>query len=105
VGLVRAKLPKLRTLVWNGPLGAFETSPFDAATVSLAHAVAEATKAGKLRSVAGGGDTVAALKHAGVINDISYVSTAGGAFLEWLEGKVLPGILALQSLDGVILPA
>jgi phosphoglycerate kinase len=95
----------LRTLVWNGPLGAFETSPFDAATVALAHAVAEATQAGKLRSVAGGGDTVAALKHAGVVDQISYVSTAGGAFLEWLEGKILPGILALQSLDGVILPA
>jgi phosphoglycerate kinase len=105
VALLIAKLPGLRTLVWNGPLGAFETSPFDKATVALAHAVAEATLAGKLRSVAGGGDTVAALKHAGVIDQISYVSTAGGAFLEWLEGKILPGILALQSLDGVILPA
>ena len=105
VALLCAKLPSLRTLVWNGPLGAFETSPFDAATVALAHAVAEATQAGKLRSVAGGGDTVAALKHAGVVDQISYVSTAGGAFLEWLEGKILPGILALQSLDGVILPA
>ena len=105
VDLLKAKLPSLRTLVWNGPLGAFETSPFDAATVALAHAVAEATRAGKLRSVAGGGDTVAALKHAGVVDEISYVSTAGGAFLEWLEGKMLPGILALQSLDGIILPA
>jgi phosphoglycerate kinase len=99
-----AVIPTLKTLVWNGPLGAFETPPFDAATVALAHAVAAATKAGHLRSVAGGGDTVSALKHAGVLDDISYVSTAGGAFLEWLEGKVLPGIRALQSLDGVIFP-
>jgi phosphoglycerate kinase len=67
--------------------------------------VAAATQAGQLRSVAGGGDTVAALKHAGVVDQISYVSTAGGAFLEWLEGKLLPGILALQSLDGVIIPS
>jgi len=105
VAALEARLLALRTLVWNGPLGAFETEPFDAATVSLAHAVAAATRAGHLRSVAGGGDTVAALKHAGVIDDISYVSTAGGAFLEWLEGKLLPGILALQSLDGVIIPS
>ena len=105
VALLEAKLPSLRTLVWNGPLGAFETAPFDAATVALAHAVAKATQAGKLRSVAGGGDTVAALKHAGVIDQISYVSTAGGAFLEWLEGKILPGIRALESLEGVIFPA
>jgi len=105
VELLKSKLPGLRTLVWNGPLGAFETPPFDAATVALAHAVAEATRAGKLRSVAGGGDTVAALKHAGVIDQMSYVSTAGGAFLEWLEGKLLPGILALQSLDGVVIPS
>jgi phosphoglycerate kinase len=105
VALLKAKLPGLRTLVWNGPLGAFETAPFDAATVALAHAVADATDAGHLRSVAGGGDTVAALKHAGVVDRISYVSTAGGAFLEWLEGKILPGILALQSLDGIVLPA
>jgi len=102
---LKARLPGLRTLVWNGPLGAFETEPFDAATVALAHAVAEATEAGHLRSVAGGGDTVAALKHAGVVDKMSYVSTAGGAFLEWLEGKLLPGILALQSLDGVIVPS
>jgi len=105
VAALTARLPELRTLVWNGPLGAFETPPFDAATAALAHAVAAATQAGHLRSVAGGGDTVAALKHAGVVNQISYVSTAGGAFLEWLEGKLLPGILALQSLDGVIIPA
>ena len=98
------RLPSLRTLVWNGPLGAFETPPFDAATVALAHAVAAATDAGTLRSVAGGGDTVSALKHAGVSAHISYISTAGGAFLEWMEGKLLPGIRALEALDGVILP-
>ena len=105
VALVVARLASVRTLVWNGPLGAFETPPFDAATVALAHAVADATDAGKLRSVAGGGDTVSALKHAGVVDRISYVSTAGGAFLEWLEGRMLPGIQALQSLEGVIFPA
>ncbi len=105
VAALVARLPSLRTLVWNGPLGAFETPPFDAATVTLAHAVAAATKAGKLRSVAGGGDTVAALKHAGVVDQMSYVSTAGGAFLEWLEGKILPGIRALENLEGVIFPA
>ena len=96
-----AHLPSLRTLVWNGPLGAFETPPFDAATVALARAVGEATQAGRLRSVAGGGDTVSALRHAGVLEQMSYVSTAGGAFLEWLEGKVLPGIAALE---GTIFP-
>jgi phosphoglycerate kinase len=95
-GLV-ARLPELRTLVWNGPLGAFETPPFDAATVALAQAVAAATRAGKLRSVAGGGDTVAALRHAGVMQDMSYVSSAGGAFLEWMEGKILPGVAALMA--------
>jgi phosphoglycerate kinase len=89
-------LPSLKTLVWNGPLGAFETPPFDAATTTLAKAVAEATAAGKLRSVAGGGDTVSALRHAGVIDKMSYVSSAGGAFLEWLEGKTLPGVAALE---------
>jgi phosphoglycerate kinase len=85
-----------RTLVWNGPLGAFELPPFDAATVALARAVAERTGAGALRSVAGGGDTVAALRHAGVTERFSYVSTAGGAFLEWMEGKTLPGVAALD---------
>ena len=84
-----------RTLVWNGPLGAFETPPFDAATTAFAHAVAGATAKGTLRSVAGGGDTVSALRHAGVLDQMSYVSTAGGAFLEWLEGKTLPGVAAL----------
>jgi phosphoglycerate kinase len=90
------QLPTLKTLVWNGPLGAFETPPFDAATVALAHAVAEATQKEGLRSVAGGGDTVSALRHAGVIDKLSYVSSAGGAFLEWLEGKTLPGVAALE---------
>jgi phosphoglycerate kinase len=104
VARLQAVLPSLKTLVWNGPLGAFETPPFAAGTVALAHAVAKATEAGGLRSVAGGGDTVAALKQAGVLEQMSYVSTAGGAFLEWLEGKVLPGIWALESLDGVIFP-
>ena len=85
-----------KTLVWNGPFGAFETAPFDAGTVAAARAVAEATRAGNLLSVAGGGDTVAALNHAGVADDFTYVSTAGGAFLEWLEGQELPGVAALQ---------
>ncbi|MDR3529435.1 MAG: phosphoglycerate kinase [Rhodopila sp.] len=90
------QLPTLKTLVWNGPVGAFETPPFDAATVALAHAVAAATQKAGLRSVAGGGDTVSALRHAGVIEQMSYVSSAGGAFLEWLEGKTLPGVAALE---------
>ena len=85
------------TLVWNGPLGAFEITPFDAATVAAAKYAAECTKAGKLTSVAGGGDTVSALNHAGVADDFTYVSTAGGAFLEWMEGKVLPGVAVLQA--------
>jgi phosphoglycerate kinase len=85
-----------RTLVWNGPMGAFEHAPFDKGTVVLAKAVAKLTGEGKLLSVAGGGDTVAALAHAGVEEKFSYVSTAGGAFLEWLEGKELPGVAALM---------
>ena len=85
-----------KTLIWNGPLGAFELSPFDAATMAAARKVAALTKAGKLISVAGGGDTVAALNKAGVASDFSYISTAGGAFLEWMEGKVLPGVAALK---------
>jgi len=91
------RLSTTRTLVWNGPFGAFETAPFDAGTVGAARAVAKRTKAGDLLSVAGGGDTVAALVHAGVENDFTYVSTAGGAFLEWLEGKELPGVQALTA--------
>ncbi|MBX9644196.1 MAG: phosphoglycerate kinase [Novosphingobium sp.] len=90
-------LKTCRTLVWNGPLGAFETEPFDAATVALAKSAAALTKEGALVSVAGGGDTVAALGHAGVAQDFSYISTAGGAFLEWMEGKDLPGVTALQA--------
>jgi phosphoglycerate kinase len=85
-----------RTLVWNGPLGAFETPPFDAATVALAKTAAALTKEGSLISVAGGGDTVAALNHAGVAQDFTFVSTAGGAFLEWMEGRTLPGVAALE---------
>jgi phosphoglycerate kinase len=88
-------LKTCRTLVWNGPLGAFETPPFDAATISLARTAAALTKEGSLVSVAGGGDTVAALNQAGVADDFTFVSTAGGAFLEWMEGKVLPGVAAL----------
>jgi phosphoglycerate kinase len=89
-------LTTTKTVVWNGPLGAFETAPFEKGTVAAARMVADATKAGKLLSVAGGGDTVSALNKAGVANDFSYVSTAGGAFLEWLEGLELPGVEALM---------
>jgi len=89
------RFARARTLVWNGPLGAFETPPFDAATVSAARAAADLSDAGRLLSVAGGGDTVAALNAAGVAERFGYVSTAGGAFLEWLEGKTLPGVAAL----------
>jgi phosphoglycerate kinase len=89
-------LKTCRTLVWNGPLGAFETPPFDAATVALAKTAAALTQDGSLVSVAGGGDTVAALNHAGVAQDFTFVSTAGGAFLEWMEGRVLPGVAILE---------
>jgi phosphoglycerate kinase len=89
-------LKTCRTLVWNGPLGAFETPPFDTATVSLARTAAALTREGSLASVAGGGDTVAALNQAGVADDFTFVSTAGGAFLEWMEGKDLPGVAALN---------
>ena len=88
-------MSRCKTLLWNGPLGAFEIDPFGDGTFALARAAAELTKAGKLISVAGGGDTVAALNAAGVTGDFSYVSTAGGAFLEWLEGRELPGVVAL----------
>jgi phosphoglycerate kinase len=90
-------LKTCRTLVWNGPLGAFELPPFDAATVALARTAAALTREGSLVSVAGGGDTVAALNHAGVADEFTYVSTAGGAFLEWMEGKELPGVAALHN--------
>ncbi|MEO0667011.1 MAG: phosphoglycerate kinase [Pseudomonadota bacterium] len=86
----------LATLIWNGPLGAFEIPPFDSATVIAARAAAAATKSGTLITVAGGGDTVAALNQAGVADDFTYISTAGGAFLEWMEGKTLPGVAALM---------
>jgi len=85
-----------KTVVWNGPLGAFEISPFDASTINLARAIAKLTGQKKMRSIAGGGDTVSALTHAGLAESFSYLSTAGGAFLEWLEGKTLPGVAALQ---------
>ncbi|HEX4740071.1 MAG TPA: phosphoglycerate kinase [Caulobacteraceae bacterium] len=91
-----AAMDRARTLVWNGPLGVFEVPPFDAATNAAARHAAELAKANKLIAVAGGGDTVAALNHAGVARDLTFVSTAGGAFLEWMEGKTLPGVQALQ---------
>ena len=90
------RLGRCRSLMWNGPLGAFEVAPFDAATNAVARAAAVRTRDGGMLSVAGGGDTVAALVHAGVVEDFSYVSAAGGAFLEWLEGKELPGVAALR---------
>jgi phosphoglycerate kinase len=97
VARISAALAECKTLVWNGPVGAFEVKPFDRATVALAKKVAELTQAKKLLSVAGGGDTVAALAAAGVEDQLTYVSTAGGAFLEWLEGRELPGVAALAS--------
>ncbi|HEX3753709.1 MAG TPA: phosphoglycerate kinase [Rhizomicrobium sp.] len=97
IAAFKRRLVATRTLVWNGPFGAFETKPFDAGTVAAAKAVAAGTRAGQLISVAGGGDTVAALAHAGVEADFTYVSTAGGAFLEWLEGRQLPGVEALTA--------
>jgi len=89
-------LARAKTLLWNGPFGAFEMEPFDNGTVEVAEAAAELTKAGKLVTVAGGGDTVAALNAAGAADRFTYVSTAGGAFLEWLEGKALPGVEVLR---------
>jgi phosphoglycerate kinase len=97
VATINGWIDKAETLVWNGPLGAFEKPPFDRATIAAARRAAAQTRAGKLLSVAGGGDTVAALNHAGAAGDFSYVSTAGGAFLEWLEGKPLPGVEALRA--------
>ncbi|MFC1673691.1 phosphoglycerate kinase [Pseudomonadota bacterium] len=93
---VEQRLEGCKTLVWNGPFGAFEIAPFDNGTNAAAQAAARLTKAGSLLSVAGGGDTVAALAHAGAADDFSYISTAGGAFLEWIEGKTLPGVAALE---------
>jgi phosphoglycerate kinase len=97
VARLNAAIDGSKTLIWNGPLGVFEVPPFDAATVAAAKHVAERTKAGALIAVAGGGDTVAAVGHAGVSADLTFVSTAGGAFLEWMEGKPLPGVEALRA--------
>ncbi|HZT52225.1 MAG TPA: phosphoglycerate kinase [Stellaceae bacterium] len=97
VAAIGDRLERCRTLIWNGPVGAFETRPFEAGTTALAQRVAQRTRAGRLKSIAGGGDTVSALAKAGVTKDLSYVSTAGGAFLEWLEGRELPGVAALQA--------
>ena len=94
------RLRGMKTLLWNGPLGAFEIPPFDAGTTAVARIAADLTAQGSLRSIAGGGDTVAALAHAGVVDRFSYVSTAGGAFLEYLEGKTLPGVAALEKAAG-----
>jgi phosphoglycerate kinase len=97
VAAIEQRLRQASTLVWNGPLGAFETPPFDTATVALAQSVAALAVSSGLKSIAGGGDTVSALKHAGVAERLTYVSAAGGAFLEWLEGKTLPGVAALEA--------
>lgn len=97
VAAIAKRLETCKTVVWNGPMGAFETEPFDAGTTALATVAADLTDRGQILSVAGGGDTVAALAHAGVIDRFSYVSTAGGAFLEWLEGKDLPGVAVLKA--------
>ena len=97
VDLVKDAFDGLKTLIWNGPMGAFEIPPFDTATVAAANAAAALTRDGALISVAGGGDTVAALNQAGAAEDFTYISTAGGAFLEWMEGKTLPGVAALDA--------
>ncbi len=92
---VEKALGECKTLLWNGPLGVFEVPPFDAGTVAVAKFAAAQTQSGALLSIAGGGDTAAAMNHAGVMDQFTYISTAGGAFLEWLEGKTLPGVAAL----------
>ena len=97
VARIKATLDKANTLIWNGPLGAFEIDPFDDATNAAAAHAAQLSRDGKLISVAGGGDTVAALNQAGAAEDFTYISTAGGAFLEWMEGKPLPGVAALSA--------
>lgn len=96
VAILAAAMDVANTVIWNGPLGAFELEPFDAATVQAARAAAARAKKGELVAVAGGGDTVAALNHAGAANDFTHISTAGGAFLEWMEGKPLPGVDVLK---------
>lgn len=100
IGILTSAFEALRTLIWNGPLGAFEIPPFDTATVAAAKIAAKRTRDGALISVAGGGDTVSALNRAGVAEDFTYISTAGGAFLEWMEGKSLPGVAALEGRTG-----
>ncbi|MEK7802050.1 MAG: phosphoglycerate kinase, partial [Pseudomonadota bacterium] len=97
IAMLREKLTSCKTVLWNGPLGVFEVKPFDNGTNAAAQLVAELTTKGTLVSVAGGGDTVSALEHAGCADKFTYVSTAGGAFLEWMEGKPLPGVDALSS--------
>ncbi len=97
IELINHRLSACKTIVWNGPVGAFEIAPFDKGTVAIARKVADLTRTGQTISVAGGGDTVSALNHAGVAGQMSYVSTAGGAFLEWMEGKELPGVKALMA--------
>jgi len=92
VALAAQKLESIKTVVWNGPMGAFETPPFDVGTISLARAVASLEN---IKSISGGGDTVSALAHAALTDSFTYISTAGGAFLEWLEGKTLPGVASL----------
>ena len=99
IEMLKEKIEETRTLLWNGPMGAFEIVPFDRGTKELAQFAAEQTQDGKLISIAGGGDTVAALEKAEATKDFSYISTAGGAFLEWLEGKTLPGVAALCHAD------
>ena len=96
IAAINAKIDECKTLVWNGPLGVFELKPFDTATNAVAAHAAERTQEGKLMPVAGGGDTVSALANAGVEKKFSYISTAGGAFLEWMEGKELPGVVVLK---------
>ena len=96
IDLICSKLEECKTLVWNGPLGVFEMKPFDTATNTVAQKAAELTLAGKLTTVAGGGDTVSALANAGVADKFTYISTAGGAFLEWMEGKELPGVVVMK---------
>ncbi len=96
IEVINAKLDECKTLVWNGPLGVFEMKPFDTATNAVAQYAAKLTQEGKLTSVAGGGDTVSALENAGVVSKFTYISTAGGAFLEWMEGKELPGVQVMK---------
>ena len=100
IGQAKSVIDTARTLIWNGPMGAFETRPFDRATRELIRHAAARSFAGEMTSIAGGGDTIAALNSAGVAGMFSYVSTAGGAFLEWVEGKTLPGIHALMATEG-----